>query len=99
MVGCVATVIFSEYVKSLFGGCIFFIAFSFFVNLLLIVFSHLKSEIPKEKDMVEVIALCDIPQNEYGNVYYLGKSYRMKNNSTKTIKKGEVPETERRELF
>lgn len=99
MAGCFATVIFSEYQKSLFAHCVFFMAFSFAFHLLMLAFLFIKKKNKNEKEYVDVITLCDIPKKEYGNVYFDGNRYRIKNESEKSLKKGDVLQVKRQDLF
>jgi ribosomal protein S17 len=48
--------------------------------------------------MLSVIALCDIEEDSYGKVYYMGKVYIIKNPECQNIKKGEVVRIEKRRL-
>ena len=91
MSGCVASIVFSEFEKSLFYQCVFFLAFSFFA----VIFTFAVESVGRIKKPIgdrfaEVIVLCDIPKQEYGAVCHFGKSHIIKNSSGRFIKKGET---------
>lgn len=92
MIGCVACIVFSEYEKSLFVQCVFFLGVScaVFSVLTFLAFLQKRTKDKNSDKLVDVITLCDIPNKEYGYVYHSGKSYTLKNDSGDNLKKGDV---------
>lgn len=84
-------ILISEFIYDVFIQCIFFISLSAIIYCTFSAALFFWNKIKKlRKNSIEIIALCDIPNNSYGAVYHSGKSQIIKNDYGKIIKKGEA---------
>ena len=100
LAGCVATMIFCEFQKSLFFQCVFCIFTAFFVYLSVAIFeiANTRRRGGNKNSFADVIVLCDIPNKEYGFVYRRGKRHTLRNDSGKMLSKGDVVQIAEKEL-
>ena len=87
-----AVCFFSFYLSDIFAESVLFIIASAFFYCTSLIISSLRI---KKGDMCDTICLDDMNEASYGRVYCKGKTYVIKNNSGKFIKKGEVVKFEK----